>query len=74
MPAASVTQNVAAMARSPMRAVMRSPPPMITAYATIIAVFRGAHQKSSGSSRVLPKTMNTTTSPTFDGLNTWAPR
>jgi hypothetical protein len=40
----------------------------------IIQPFSGAHQKSSGSTRVLPNTTNTTTNPMFDGLKTWLPR
>ena len=47
---------------------------MITAYAAIIQTLSGAHQKSSGSTRVLPSTMNATTSPMFDGLKTCEPR
>ena len=47
---------------------------MITAYAAIIQTLSGAHQKSSGSTRVLPSTMNATTSPMFEGLNTCEPR
>ena len=43
-------------------------------YAAIIQPFSGAHQKSSGSTRLLPSTMNAMTSPMFDGLNTWEPR
>ena len=35
---------------------------------------RGAHQKSSGSTRELPRTTKATTSPMFDGLKTWVPR
>ena len=34
----------------------------------------GAHQKSSGSTRVLPSTMKATTSPMLDGLKTCEPR
>src|SRR5258705_13470525 len=34
----------------------------------------GAHQKSSGSTRVEPSTRNATTSPMFDGLKTCVPR
>src|SRR5690242_13171371 len=34
----------------------------------------GPHQKSSGSTRELPSTMNAITRPTFDGLNTCEPR
>ena len=34
----------------------------------------GAHQKSSGSTRVLPSTTNAMTSPMFDGLKTCEPR
>src|SRR5262245_66103130 len=34
----------------------------------------GPHQKSSGSTRELPSTMNATTSPMFEGLNTCEPR
>src|SRR5262245_49094115 len=47
---------------------------MITTYAAIIQTLSGAHQKSSGSIRELPKTMDATTSPMFDGLNTCEPR
>ena len=46
----------------------------ITAYARSMGAPRGAHQKSRGSRRVLPNTMNTMTSPTFEGLNTCEPR
>ena len=46
----------------------------MTAYATSIDAFSGAHQKSSGSTHVLPSTTNAATSPMFDGLNTWVPR
>ena len=47
---------------------------MMTAYAVSIQTFSGAHQKSSGSTRVLPSTTNATTSPMLDGLNTCEPR
>ncbi len=43
-------------------------------YAAIIGALSGAHQKSSGSRRVLPNTTKTTTSPRFDGLNRCEPR
>ena len=56
------------------RLVISSPPVRMTAYAAIIQTFSGAHQKSSGSTRVVPSTMNATTSPMFDGLKTWVPR
>src|SRR5436305_2233811 len=73
-PAASVSQNDAARARSRSRRVMSSPPTRITAYAAIIQGFSGAHQKSSGSTRDVPRTTNVTTSPMFDGLKTCEPR
>ena len=34
----------------------------------------GPHQKSSGSTRLMPSTMKATTRPTFDGLNRCEPR
>ena len=34
----------------------------------------GCHQKSRGSTRVLPRTKKATTRPTLDGLKTWVPR
>ena len=42
----------------------------ITAYAATMADPSGAHQKSSGSTRSLPRMMNATTSAMFDGLKT----
>ena len=40
----------------------------------IIEVFdSGAHQKSRGSTRLLPRTMNAMTRPRFDGLKTCEP-
>src|SRR4029079_10662174 len=69
-PTVSATQNVAARPRSFNRRVIISPPTMTTAYAAIIQTLSGAHQKSSGSTRVLPSTMNATTSPMFDGVKT----
>ena len=59
-----------AAARRRRRAVISNPPARMTAYAAIIQPFSGAHQKSSGSTRPLPSTMNAMTSPMFDGLNT----
>ena len=73
-PADSTIQKLAARARRCSRAVINSPPTMITAYAAIIGGSSGAHQKSSGSTRALPSTMKATTSPMFDGLNTCVPR
>jgi hypothetical protein len=73
-PAARVIQNVAAAAWSRRRVVIRRPPRRITAYAISIHAFSGAHQKSSGSTRVLPSTTKATTSPMFDGLKTCEPR
>jgi hypothetical protein len=69
-----VIQNVAAAASRRSRAVMSKPPTRITAYAASIQALSGAHQKSRGSTRVSPSTRNVTTSPMFDGLNTWEPR
>ena len=54
--------------------VISSPPPRITAYASNIAGSSGPHQKSSGSTRDEPSTMNVTTRPMFDGLKTCEPR
>ena len=75
-PTASVTQNVAASASRCSRRVISRPPPMITdvGQRSSSGFVSGAHQKSSGSIRVLPSTMNATTSPMFDGLNTCVPR
>ena len=53
---------------------MSTPPTMMIRYAAAIQTPNGAHQKSSGSTRVLPRTTNATTSPTLDGLNTCEPR
>ena len=52
---------------------MSTPPTRMTAYAASIPRFSGAHQKSNGSTRVLPSTMKARTSPMLDGLNTWDP-
>src|SRR4051812_14319907 len=72
--AASATQNVPASASSLSRRVMSVPPMTITAYAATSQTVSGPHQKSSGSILELPSTMNATTSPRFDGLNTCEPR
>ena len=52
---------------------MSTPPTVMIRYAATIATPRGAHQKSSGSTRLLPRMMNAATKPTFDGLNTCEP-
>src|SRR3954447_3533746 len=74
MPIASDTQNVAASPSNRRRRVMSRPPVMITAYAASIGTSSVAHQKSSGSTRALPRTMNATTRPRFEGLKTCDPR
>ena len=74
MPAASVIQNAADMASRCRRRVMSTPPTMMIRYASAIQTPNGAHQKSSGSTRVLPRIRKAATRPTFDGLNTWEPR
>ena len=47
---------------------------MMIRYASAIQNPNGAHQKSRGSTRVLPRIRKAATRPTFDGLNTWEPR
>src|SRR5262249_1338442 len=69
-----VIQKEAARARSLRRRVMSSPPTRITAYAAIIQTLSGAHQKSRGSTRELPRTTKEMTRPMLDGLKTWLPR
>ena len=74
VPTVSVIQNATTVERSPSLRVTSDPPMRMTAYAMTIARFeRGAHQKSSGSTRLLPSTRNAHTNPTFDGLNTCEP-
>jgi hypothetical protein len=43
-------------------------------YAVTMLGFSGAHQKSSGSTTLLPSTRKASTSPKFEGLNACAPR
>ena len=70
----STVQNDSTVVIRPSRRVTSEPPTRITAYASTIAgLLIGAHQKSSGSTRVLPSTMNAMTSPTLDGLKTCDP-
>ncbi len=73
VPMVSVTQNVAAIPRRCRRRSIRTPPPMITMYAAIIQAFNGDHQKSSGSTRVLPRSTNAPTNPMLDGLKMCEP-
>ncbi len=70
---ANTPQNVAASPRRRSRRVMSTPPTMITAYAASIGGFSGAHQKSSGSMRLGPRSTNATTRPMLDGLKTCVP-
>ena len=70
MPAASAAQNASPIPMRPRREQMITPPTKITAYAATIGAPRGPHQKSSGSTRPLPSTMNPRTRATLDGLKT----
>jgi hypothetical protein len=73
MPAANVSQKPTAIASSRSRVRIRKPPATMIAKALAIHGDIGAHQKSSGSARFLPRIRKQSTSATFDGLKTWRP-